>query len=163
MTMSCLMASANAICKQYSINAYIVLLRDVLDEGNDLERGSRVKTGSRLVQEEQFRAGDELSSHTDTTLLTTGNTLPDRSTNQVVCLTLETKSCEEGLDTLDALKLADTAGQRQTSSKVQSLTNSKRTDQRVLLFNVSTDAAEGLRICGRAVDVDVGLDVCGEC
>ena len=88
----------------------VVLLGDVLDEGDDLERGGGVETGRRLVEEEELRAGDELRSDTDTTLLTTGDTLSDRCADQVVRLTLQTERSEERLDALDALNLADMFG-----------------------------------------------------
>jgi len=85
----------------------VVFLCDILDERYDLEGCGRVQTGGWLVQEEQLWTCDELSGDTDTTLLTTGDTLTDRCTDQVVGLVLKTKGSGKGFDTLDALKLAD--------------------------------------------------------
>lgn len=136
----------------------VVLLRNVLHERNDLERGGRVKTRSGLVKEEELRAGDELRSNTDTTLLTTGNTLPDGSADQVVGLALKTESSQERLDALNALELADVAGQRKARGEVQGLADGERTDERIFLLDVRRDAAESLGVGRRAVDVDGGLD-----
>lgn len=102
-------------------NDQVVLLGDVLYEGNDFEGSCRVETGSGLVKEEKLGAGDQLRSDTDTTLLTTRDTLPNWCSNQVVSLTLETESSEERLNTLDALKLGDVAGQRQAGCEVEGL------------------------------------------
>ena len=84
-----------------------MLLGNILDERDDLEGSGRIQTRRRLVQEEQFGASNELCRDTNTAFLTTGDTFPNRSTDKVVGLTRETKSCEECLDTLDAFKLAD--------------------------------------------------------
>ena len=135
----------------------VVLLGDVLDEGDDLKGSSGIETGSGLVEEEKLRAGDELRGDTDTTLLTTRDTLSDRCSNQVISLTLETESSQERLDTLDALKLGDVAGQRQTCGEVEGFADSERTDEGILLLNVGRDAAESLGVCRRAVDVNGGL------
>lgn len=89
--------------------SYVVLLRNVLDEGDDLERSSRVQTRSWLVQEQKLRAGDELRCNAYTTLLTTRDTFPDWGTNEGVGLSLKTKGSDECLNTLDALKLGDVA------------------------------------------------------
>ena len=135
----------------------VVLLDNVLYEGDDLEGSGRIKTGGGLVKEEKLRAGDELRSDTDTTLLTTRDTLSDRCSNQVVSLTLETESSQERLDTLDALKLGDVAGQRKARSEVEGLAHSERTDKGIFLLDVGRDAAESLGVCRRAVDVNGGL------
>ena len=135
----------------------VVLLGDVLDEGDNFERSGRIETGSRLVEEEKLRAGDELRSDTNTTLLTARDTLSDWGSNQVVGLTLETESSQERLDTLDALKLGDVAGQRQTCGEVEGFADSERTDEGILLLDVGRDAAESLGVCRRAVDVNGGL------
>lgn len=136
----------------------VVLLGDVLDEGDHLKGGSRVETRCRLVEEEELGAGDELRCDTDTALLTTRDTLSDRSANQVVRLTLQTESSEEGLDALDALHLGDVFGEGETGGEVQGLADSERTDERIFLLDVGGDAAESLWVCRRAVDVDGGFD-----
>lgn len=125
----------------------VVLLGDVLDERDDLEGCGRVETRSGLVKEEQLRAGDELRSDTDTTLLTTGNTLSDGSTDQVVGLALKTESSQERLNALDALELADVLGERQARGEVEGLTDSERADKGILLLDVGGDATESLGVC----------------
>jgi len=90
----------------------VVFLRNILDERYDLERSSRVQTGRWLVQEEKLGRCDELSSDTDTTLLTTRYTLANWCTDQVVGLVLKTKGGDEGLDALNALELADRRWER---------------------------------------------------
>lgn len=84
-----------------------MLLRNVLDEGDDFERGGRIQTRGRLVQEEKFGAGDQLGCNADTTLLTTGDTLPNWSSDEVVRLALQTECREECFNALDALEFAD--------------------------------------------------------
>ena len=135
----------------------VVLLGNVLDEADNLEGSCRVETGSRLVEEEELGAGDKLRSDTDTTLLTTRDTLSDRCSDQVISLTLETESSQERLDALDALKLGDVAGQGQTRSEVEGLADSERTDESIFLLDVGRDAAESLGVGGRAVNVNGGL------
>lgn len=88
-----------------------MLLGNILYEIDDFEGRCRLETGSRLVKEEKFETGDRLRSDTDTTLLNARNTLSDQCSDQVVSLTLETEGSHERLDTLDALKLGDMAGQ----------------------------------------------------
>lgn len=122
----------------------VVLLGDILNERNNLERGSRVETGCGLVEEKELRAGDQLRSDTDTTLLTTRDALSDRCSDQVVSLTLETESGQERLDALDALKLADMLRKRKAGCEVQRLTDSERADERIFLLDVCRYAAEGL-------------------
>lgn len=136
----------------------VVLLRDVFDERDDLERGGGVKTGCGLVKEEELGACDELRSNANTTLLTPRDTLSDRCADQVVSLTLQTESSEERLDALNALKLADMAGQRETRCEVQRLADGERTDECVFLLDVCGDAAESLGVGRRAVNVDGGFD-----
>lgn len=136
----------------------VVLLGDILNEGDDLERGCRVETGGRLVEEKKFRAGNQLRSDTDTTLLTTRDTLSDGRSDQVVSLTLKTESGQERLDALNALELADVLGERKAGSEVERLADSERTDERIFLLDIGGDAAEGLWVGRRAVDVDGSLD-----
>lgn len=136
----------------------IVLFRDVLDERDHLERRGGVQTRRRLVEEQQLRAGDELRGHADATLLATRDALPDGCSDEVVGLARQAEGGQEGFDALDALELADRAWEGEASGEVERLTNGERAHQRILLFDVRGDAAEGFRVGGGAVDVDGRLD-----
>lgn len=87
--------------------AHVVLLRDVFDKGDDLEGGGGVQTRGRLVQEQELWTGDELGRDTNTTLLTTRDTLPDWRSDEVVGLSLQTECSQESFDALDAFEFAD--------------------------------------------------------
>lgn len=126
----------------------VVLFRNVLDEGDDLERGGRIQTRGGFVQEEKLWAGDELRRYTDTTLLTTRDTLSDGCSNQVVGLALETECSEKGLDALDTLEFADSPGERKACCEVEGLADGERSDQGIFLLNIGRDATEGLGVRG---------------
>lgn len=105
------------------VRTYVVFLSHFLDECDDLEGGCRVQTGGGLIEEEDLGAGNELVGNADTALLTTRDTLPDGCTNQCVSLTVETEGVDECFNSGDTLVGADALGQRETSSKQQSLSD----------------------------------------
>jgi len=88
-----------------------VFLSHILDERDNLESSGRIETRSGLIEEEDLGASDELSSDTDTALLTTGDTLSYRCTDQCVSLTVESERVDECLDAGDTLTGADGVGQ----------------------------------------------------
>lgn len=137
---------------------YVVLLCNILHKGNDFKRCGRVKTGCGLVKEEELGARNELGSDTDTTLLTTRDTLADGRSNEIVGLARKTECGEQGFDTLDTLKLANGGRQGETCSEVEGFADCECAYEGVFLLDVCRHAAEGLGVGRRAVDVDGRLD-----
>ena len=55
--------------------------------------------------------------------------------------------------------LINAAWERKSGSKVQSLSDSQRTDEGILLLDIGADPTESFGVRGGTVDIDIGFDV----
>jgi hypothetical protein len=76
-------------------STYSALAGDVADEGHDFITRGGVQSAGGLVKVEDLRAGDELSSDADSSLLTSGDALLNRSADEGVLLLGETERVDQ--------------------------------------------------------------------
>ncbi len=82
-------------------------------KAHDLPASGRVESACWFVQEKYLRAGHELRGNTDSALLPTRDTLADRSADDCICLTMQSKGREQTFNTGFAFYLANGAANSQ--------------------------------------------------
>ena len=81
-----------------------ILDSKIAENFHDVCSGERIKTGCRLIKEDQARIGNELDTDGGTLTLTTRDTLDERSTNSSLRAFGELKVMDELVDTSDLLR-----------------------------------------------------------
>lgn len=107
------------LCRRQATWTYVVLLRNIANEGNDFVASCTIQTAGRLIQEQDFWARDQLGRNTNASLLSAADTLADRCTYQSLGLTSQAKRFHQRFYPSNALSLADrTARVRRCVPKV---------------------------------------------
>ena len=92
-----------------SSNTNVIPLGYFLYKGDNLETSCRVKTACGLIQEKNLGSSNELACNTDSTFLSTTDTLPDRSTDDAVGLLSQAKGFYKSVDSSHTFGLCQCA------------------------------------------------------
>lgn len=87
--------------------AYLVPLRNIPHEINNLKARRRIQPARRLIKKQYLWRSDELASHTDPPCLSTTNPLPNWRPNQRLSLALQSKRGNERIDSSDPFHLCN--------------------------------------------------------
>lgn len=94
---------------------YVVLLSDVLDEGNNLLTCGGIKTAGWFVEEQQLRAGNQLTCDTDAALLASADTFTNWSADKCMLLFPEAERIEKTVNSTHAIGLRQASTQKMIS------------------------------------------------
>lgn len=83
---------------------YVVLLSDVLDEGNNLLTCRGIETAGWFVEEQQLWAGNQLTGDTDAALLASAYTFTNGSADECMLLFPEAEGIEKAVDSAHAIR-----------------------------------------------------------
>lgn len=89
--------------------AYVVLARNLLDVGADLEGESAVEAAGGLVEEEDLGVGDEAAGDAEALLLAAAEALFDGRADDGVRLAVQAEGGDEVVDALDEVGFGDVA------------------------------------------------------